>query len=271
MENVKLIKGMMGYKEVTDNDEFTHVRIDKEQYEAYENAVKNAQEYYKYALYYKDLYEKQQGENQTLNDKMSKEKNRLWDDIIAKGNEIEKLETQVVELQEQADLQENRNYNLIRIAKERANADRGLQPKKDRSGYFLQNMVTTDRKYLYHLGGKQYAYYPKRCWKIQMQTPYAAGLNFKTIRELVRDDLSILMTELNLVNWYTTTYLEQMPGTERDKLWEQEENFMFGEDYRLNNDKGYWEITFYTRYSLPPLKDIIEKTDRKKENKKTRG
>lgn len=39
------------------------------------------------------------------------------------------------------------NENLLRIARERANADRKLKPKKDHTGYLV--VVTGDREYCY--------------------------------------------------------------------------------------------------------------------------
>lgn len=42
------------------------------------------------------------------------------------------------------------NKNLPRIARERANADRKLKPKKDHTGYLV--VVTGDREYRYRSG-----------------------------------------------------------------------------------------------------------------------
>lgn len=258
MENIKLTKGMMGYKEVPEGEEFSHVRIDKEQYEAYEKAVLEAKTYLQYAGHYKAQYEKQVRENNALNEKNSK----LWDDYLNRGTEIDNLHEQISNLQEQVAIHENRNINLLRVAKERANADRGIQPKKQRSGYLLQNMGQTSQRIFY--GAFRMKYITKPCWRVQFQMPYGMDFNFRMVTDSFKEDFMNGFHEgLGLKSWFAASTWEQYTADQINKKWQETENFFFGETFKFNADKGYWEVVFYTRFSIPFLPDIMP-------NKKTR-
>ena len=77
---------------------------------------------------------------------------------------------------------EDANRNLKRIARERANGDRGLEPKATRSGYVIQN-------------SKEYA----DTWVTRFQTPYVADFPSEHVRAEVELALhKVILPEVGL-------------------------------------------------------------------------
>ena len=54
--------------------------------------------------------------------------------------EIAEMQGALAQAQKDAAYQRHLNENLLRISRERANADRGLKPKKEHTGYVVMNM-----------------------------------------------------------------------------------------------------------------------------------
>jgi hypothetical protein len=99
-----------------------------------------------------------------------------------------------------------KSETVLKIARERANRDRNLRPREQRSGYlFISTQSRYDKK--------------QELWKTQLQTPYGIGYA-NIIGSLVRDDFDRLdlWSKLGLTEY---AYLE----------------------YRVDGKLGYWIVT----------------------------
>ena len=96
---------------------------------------------------------------------------------------IHQLEDQIKQLSEDLALEKDLNKNLIRISKERANADRKLRPKKNHSGYVL---LCSQQKVRKIRQGRELIddFY----WEARIQTPYSVELTAKNTEEIIKAD-----------------------------------------------------------------------------------
>ena len=63
------------------------------------------------------------------------------------GQKVETLEQELAEAQKEVEYQRGLNANLLRISRERANADRKLKPKKEHTGYFVVSTLEKDCRF----------------------------------------------------------------------------------------------------------------------------
>ena len=97
---------------------------------------------------------------------------------------LEEVGRQLVIAQEDAAHQRELNKNLLRIARERANAARGLKPKKQHSGFIV--MSSTEREYRYKRGRKNESVW---LWETKLQTPYSVEFTDAQARKLIVEEL----------------------------------------------------------------------------------
>ena len=74
---------------------------------------------------------------------------------------------------------------MLRIAKERANAERGLKPKKDRPGYVVVH--SEEKEYSFRDGRKQL--YKVKLWETTIQSPYSVEILESVVRKQIEDEL----------------------------------------------------------------------------------
>lgn len=143
------------------------------------------------------------------------------------------------------------NDSLLRIMKERANAARGMQPKKKRSGYRFTGKVMQTKTISGH-DKKTGALYTD-VWMTTLETPYDAGLPFDQIEGRIFADLmgnsGILLDSLKVTYWTTQ-------GDDR-KPWKgpymvvaddikKGINYLFDYKFMANPRSGLWEIQITT-------------------------
>ena len=136
------------------------------------------------------------------------------------------------------------NANLLRIAKERANADRKLKPKKEHTGYFVVVSEETEHQY------KDDNRHMKRVmlWKTVIQSPYLIDFPVELIRKQILEELSQknedghrLIDKLGINGIYNKGYGSMIV----DREWCAEPgryNIMLKPKFRANFKAGYWEI-----------------------------
>lgn len=127
------------------------------------------------------------------------------------------------------------NENLYRIMRERANAKRKLQPKKEHNGY----LVILTEEYDLREAGDLLA-----VWRTVLQTPYDAAVPVDAVRRRVMQDfqegiLASLDVERMVTAWEPT----------------DEENLLFRWKFRANAKAGFWEIVLY---HTEPIRVSIE-------------
>lgn len=155
-----------------------------------------------------------------------------------------KAETEKNGLFEALKMQKDLNANLKRIAKERANARRGLTPKKNHSGYVV--LFSSQYRERYHNDNG------KKCvantWKSVLQTPYDATLPLENIKEDVWDEL---MHQILYPMGFRKVQDVDKNGEYRSWYADEEELCgLYRWDYKANYKTGLWEITLYHTKSL---------------------
>lgn len=118
-----------GYKSVpggTSDPECTHVILTKEEYDELYDRIKEAETGARLAREQaeKDIEEATKQVDETI--KQTKEN---------ADHLIEEIQTELDAKIEECENLEELNKNLLRISKERSNAERGLRPKKQHTGY----------------------------------------------------------------------------------------------------------------------------------------
>lgn len=169
---------------------------------------------------------------------------------------------------ESLEKQKNLNNNLKRIARERANAARGLTPKKEHSGYVVIYSTQYKQKYRIdydfdkwreenpYTNKKEFVAYENKVadvWRSVLQTPYDASLPLNQVKDDIWNDLTgWALYQLgfravqNLENNgdYVTWYGEDEYGIERELCGLYK--WSFKADYR----SGLWEMDLYHTKSL---------------------
>ena len=163
------------------------------------------------------------------------------------------------------------NKHLKRIARERANRDRKIKPKKEHDGYLVLESIQWTEYYKYQFTNDEFknlskaiqrrypdGYYEKRSasvWRSVLQTPYDASLPIEQIRDQVED------TDL----WYSgildSIGCVSMSKNENNGKYSRsfydtgdEKNHLYRWDFKANFKSGFWELVIYTTKSLcvPP-------------------
>lgn len=149
------------------------------------------------------------------------------------------------------------NKNLIRIARERANVQRGITPKKSHSGYLVLHSDQLRYKYRTkqsfdawrkenpHCDSRKFREYEQRetlVWKSVIQTPFSTMLDFDSIEMQIWEEL------------WKRVFLDvgiTAAQKERGVYLAYEGNLLFDWFYKRDFRSGYWEIELY---HLEPLK-----------------
>lgn len=166
-------------------------------------------------------------------------------DATARAEKAEADARQAVETM-RSDLEKARykNRNLERIMRERANAQRGLYPKKTNIGY----MVLTSREadYLSRDAetGRTEAH---RAWKTIIQSPHDATIPLNQIMDTIKEELrSQILAELGFKYW-------NPDNSGRYRTWndgEREVNGLLKWTHIANYKSGYWEIELWHTKSI---------------------
>ena len=134
------------------------------------------------------------------------------------------------------------NKNLLRISRERANADRKIKPKKERSGYVFISMG--QRNYRYRVDRNHWE--DVILWDTVIQTPYSIQFTAEqaiteSMELFARDDNGEwLIGRLGLDYEYDGKYEEMID----DNMFPDWQNFnvILDKRYNANGRAGYWEI-----------------------------
>lgn len=134
------------------------------------------------------------------------------------------------------------NLNFKRIARERANADRGIRPKKERSGYVV--LASRQKKYRYKKNRNDMA--EVYLWETVIQTPYSVDFTAEQAmtetQELFERDENgeWLIGKLGIRGEYNGKY-EDMLDDPRCATW-MDYNIIVEKIFNANVKAGYWEI-----------------------------
>lgn len=227
---------MMGYKEVSgghSDPECTHVILTLKEYDQI-------------------LQEKRKAEIDATIAKSNADKavakaesNAAYTAQQARQEGKEKVAAIRVELeQERAENAHQRalNANLLRISRERANADRKLKPKKEHTGYGV--VISGEKGYRYKVGYREWQ--DVVLWEAVIQSPYMIDMPEEIARkqiiyELLREDDTgeSLLNRLGIDAYYPGDYDEMI----NDSRWCSEPdlyNIALKFQFQMNGRYGYW-------------------------------
>lgn len=227
------------YKQVNggqSDPECTHVIMTVKEYEQLLKAKKDAETERSNALFHRE---------RELREMKSEAETRVSEVKRLADQEIDNIKAKLTEAQEEAMFQASLNRNLLRISKERANADRGLRPKKEHTGYFVVSSMEKEYRYKdrYH-GGIQV----KKLWETTIQSPYSVDFSEAEVRKQIqeltvgREDGAWMIGKIGISGAYEGKY-EEMIGASG---WKEHENYnvMLNQRLRANYGAGYWELLF---------------------------
>ena len=135
------------------------------------------------------------------------------------------------------------NANLLRIAKERANADRKLKPKKEHTGYVV--VVSEVREYRYRSGRK---WKKVKLRETILQSHYTVDFSETEVetqieRELFPEDDVWMVSRIGITGRYGGTYEEMIEDGSLDEDFLKRNILLMGQQrLRANFRSGYWEV-----------------------------
>lgn len=250
-------KTMVGYREVPggqSDPECTHVILSLKEYEI---IIREKEQAIRDVGIEKDRANRDIKEaERKVSYQVSQEKARADKEVNAMR---ESLETALQE----GDYQRRLNETLLRISRERANADRGLKPKKDHTGYVV---MSSGEKELRRKERGRSSYYYIKLWETVLQTPYSVDFSEEQARHQICEDL---MESEDGEDWmlarigiYKKPEQKAYPsfsdeddeeaekdGPERDNILLR---YRLRANYQAKRDKetGFWEIVLTHKKSL---------------------
>ena len=194
-------------------------------------------------------------ENSSLCKKNS-QSTQLADRTAALEKEKNALRNRMAELEQAVSQAEGLNRNLLRICRERANADRNIRPKKQHDGY----LVLQSREWRERLSDKSVM----QTWKSVLQTPYDASMEPEIAEKQIFDDLvNYVLGDLGVIRY--------VPAEENGRCLLPEEgtsaNTLYCWRYNADYQSGYWSVIIYTINPLVVPPERRARQGRKKQTK----
>lgn len=156
---------------------------------------------------------------------------------------IEKWREALNEAQTEIAYQKGMNENLLRIARERANADRKLKPKKEHSGYVV--VVSSEKIYRYKHGHRLGS---AKLWETVIQSPYLIEFPAKQVKKLIIQEFfpengEWKAARLGIDRWFSGDYGDLLNDQNVDEEFVKHNvALMEYQSFRANYRAGYWEV-----------------------------
>lgn len=247
-----------------DNGNATHVRLTVDEYDNLKDTIES---------YKRKLSEEQEAHQIDVRAEKIKSK-QDHDGIVDKANEAIKKATERASIAEaEAERQKNLNKNLLRIARERANSKRGIQPKKSHGYRFSGKIMQTKVKAGYDK--KTGAIYAD-AWTTTLETPYDATLPIHQIENQIFKDLmgeDGILKKL-YVNYWTCEndpnrlWKGDYQSAIDDEVNPEKQNVLFDYKFMINPKSRLWEIQITTTKSIRPLVEMMGPRRKKQEEVK---
>lgn len=233
---IKAYQGIGGaFKDTEEKRECTHVILTVDEYN---NLIRNnnrlADEVKRYESEIDDIKKEAESSNQKAKD--------------AAKMMMEASQRAVEEAREEIEEQKSLNANLLRISRERANADRKLKPKKEHTGYVVKS--SQEKEFRYGVGREAETVI---VWETTIQSPYAVSFEESVAKKQIEDDLmpangNWLLCDIGITATFSKPYEELMEDEEFKK-----KNTIFKIRYRANYQQGYWEVVLTHLRALGPV------------------
>lgn len=245
----KVVKRALGYGKPKENEDFTHVIFTEDEYSKNTNKIRDLEENIKKLE--RDYNARIEHYKKSANDKIAEIRTQA-------DGRIAEAQTETNIQKSRADSFENANKNLIRVATERANAKRGLTPKKQRSGYIFLHV----EEYTFNCecsidNSKKAKILKLPCFRIRLQSPYDVTLELEAAKDLIYNDLlNELMDKMDVNSVYRQGFIGYTENEVR-KIWSDNESFMFKIACKAFFQKDFWEVEFFARDMITVPPDMI--------------
>lgn len=104
----------------------------------------------------------------------------------AADEQVEKIKQELAAANAEIEYQRGLNENLLRINRERANADRKLKPKKEHTGYVVCS--SSEKDYTFRINRKNHKIV---LWETVLQSPYTIDFTEEQARKQIIDELFV--------------------------------------------------------------------------------
>lgn len=154
--------------------------------------------------------------------------------------------------------------NVYRIMRERANAARGIVPKKQHDGYLVLSSRQWKERYSAIISGKK-TQCSASIWKSVLETPYDVALEADQIRKQIENDLKLIINDIGchcmvpeVDNGKYKTSMEKIENS-------REKNVLYKWDLVANFKSSLWLLEIYTTKGLtvPESRRPVQKPRKK--------
>ena len=254
---IDMYKAMVGWSEYKNGDTkhtATHKLLTNEEFDELNNEISKL----KKAL--SKEKKAREAEVQEINAKAVAYKRNADEEAENVKNEaLQKVRAAKEELAQQKKL----NDNLLRISKERANAKRGLQPKKEHCGYRFNGKIMQVKAITNHERNGKPIY--GDVWTATLESPYDGSMPFDVVEKAIFANLmgaDGIFNKLNIKCFYDSN--------EKGRLWKgtYEGAYDDGEDinecivfdykFMMNPKSNLWEIQFTTTKQFDLIKELMK-------------
>lgn len=234
-------RGMLGWSEADERHPGTHIILTNEEYE---KITKERDEAIRDKVATGQAY---RVEIDGIKQDAEEERQEAKQKAEAQYNELKGM---LAYAEAEKEYQTNLNTNLIRICKERANADRKLKPKKEHTGYVVISSQEKEIRYK-----KDKNLFTDVVWETVLQSPYSIEFTEEDVRKLIFDELLTQeggwkLAEIGITSRYLISYDELVQNL-GNKIKEQ--NRAFNQRLRANYKAGYWEYIILHTLPLGPV------------------
>ncbi len=172
--------------------------------------------------------------------------------------DLEEAKEQLAAAQVEVEQQRSLNANLLRIARERANAQRGLTPKKEHMGYRFSGKISQTKVKAGY--SKKTGVLYAASWVATLETPYNGTIPLSSIKNVITEDLTEngVLSSIGVQWWYNPESGGLWAGDYSDALANDSENSrLFDYKFSINPRTGFWEIELHTTKEIRPTASMM--------------
>ena len=203
----------------------------------------------------RDKHEAIEQAKRTIGRERAAAEQRVREAEEAAQEQVTAMEEKLTRAEKEVNYQKGLNANLLRISRERANADRSLRPKKEHTGYAVVRSM--EKEYRYKIS--RHSWGKVMLWETVIQSPYSMEFTEEQARKQIRRELLRDKTGgdwlIGKVGIRVSCDLEFEDMIQYSEWWEKnkDENIMMKRKLNLNGRSGYWEVVFYHTRPLGPV------------------
>lgn len=158
---------------------------------------------------------------------------------------IQQVEQKLDAERSESAYQRSLNENLLRISRERANADRRLRPKKEHTGYVVVSSAEKEISYKDYYGKNKKV----MLWETVLQSPYSVDFTEEQARHQMQELFNRgengrwLISQIG-INASTDGGYAHLISDPKTRAELAVRNFLLDKRLRANYRAGYWEMIF---------------------------